>query len=101
MRMMMTVQVADTESGNDTIEDGSLAQTVQDTVERVQPEAAYFYTIDGCRAFLMVFEMQDTSEIPAIAEPLFMNLNARVHFQPVMNGEELERGLQDWASSQD
>ena len=41
----------------------------------------------------MVFDMADPSEIPQIAEQLFMNLDAAVEFTPVMNAEDLQRAL--------
>ena len=62
-------------------------------------EAAYFYTMDGERTFSMVFDLKDSSDIPPIGEPIFMALNARVQFIPVMNNDELQKGLKAWAKS--
>lgn len=36
--------------------------------------------------------MEDASQIPAITEPLFLEVGATVHMQPVMTREDL-RGL--------
>jgi len=33
------------------------------------------------------------SDLPAIAEPLFQKLNARVEFEPLMTGPALKSGL--------
>jgi hypothetical protein len=35
----------------------------------------------------------EASDIPPIVEPLFMGLNAAVELLPVMNAEDLRRGL--------
>ena len=41
MRVMMKVKI-DTEAGSRAIQDGSLPQLLQQTLENLQPEAAYF-----------------------------------------------------------
>ncbi len=81
------------EKGNQAINDGSLAKVVQDLLGQIKPEAAYFTTIDGKRTALVVFDLSDPSAIPSIGEPLFMNLNASVELIPVMNAEDLMKGL--------
>jgi hypothetical protein len=42
---------------------------------------------------MMFFDMKDASEIPGIVEPLFAGLNARVELLPVMNADDLKKGL--------
>ena len=79
--------------GNEAIKDGSLQQTLEALAQQLNPEAAYFWPEDGERAGLMVFDMADPSEIPQIAEQLFMNLDAAVEFTPVMNADDLKRAL--------
>lgn len=100
MRMMMQV-VVPVEAGSATIRDGSLPKLVQETLERIQAEAAYFLTDgQGRRCALMFFDLDDSSQIPVIAEPLFHALNAAVEFRPVMNAEDLQKGLGVWGQSQ-
>jgi hypothetical protein len=92
MRMLMKVQFP-TEAGNRGIKDGSLPDILRKTLEAVQAEAAYFTAMDGKRTMLAVFDLKAASDIPRIAEPLFMGLNALVEFIPCMNAEELKTGL--------
>ncbi len=97
MRMMLrwTVPV---ERGNETIKDGSLARTIESLLQELRPEAAYFWPEDGKRAGMMVFDMAEPSQIPQIAEPLFLNLDAAVEFLPVMNGDDLKTALEKVAA---
>ncbi len=97
MRMMLrwTVPV---ERGNQTIKDGLLAQTLESLLAELEPEAAYFWPENGERAGMIVFDMADTTQIPLIAEPLFMNLDAAVEFLPVMNADDLKTALGKLAS---
>ncbi len=81
------------ERGNQAIEDGSLAATIEELIERLEPEAAYFRPFDGERGGMMVFDMDDPAQIPQIAEPLFLKLDASVEFSPVMNADDLRRAL--------
>jgi Flp pilus assembly CpaE family ATPase len=81
------------ESGNRAIKDGTLAAVVQRAAERWKPEAMYFTTFDGQRTAYMVFDLPDASGIPSFAEPFFNELNAGVELAPVMNGDDLQKGL--------
>jgi hypothetical protein len=45
--------------------------------------------MDGQRGAYVVLDMADASQIPAIAEQIFMWLNADVEFLPVMTLEDL------------
>lgn len=93
MRTMLkwTVPV---EKGNEAIKDGTLMKTMEDMMEQLKPEAAYFATGEGERGGFFVFDMSDPSQIPLIAEPLFLNLNASVEFAPVMNSDDLRKALE-------
>ncbi len=97
MRMMLrwTVPV---ERGNQAIKDGTLARTIQALLEELEPEAAYFWPENGERAGMMVFDMADPTQIPQIAEPLFMNVDAAVEFVPVMNADDLKQALEKVAA---
>jgi hypothetical protein len=92
MRMLMTARIP-TQDGNRAIKDGTLPEIIRKTLEAVQAEAAYFTTIDGQRTMLVVFDMKASSDMPRIAEPLFMGLNAVVELTPCMNAEDLKGGL--------
>lgn len=88
------------DAANAAIANGSLPAIIKETMERLQPEAAYFHTENGNRACFMVFDLKNESDIPSIAEPLFSVLKARVEFSPVMNVEELQKGLKAAVKSQ-
>lgn len=92
MRMMFRWTVP-ARKGNDAIADGSLIQAVENVLERLDPEAAYFFPERGKRSGMVVFDMTDPAQIPQIAEPLFQQLEAEVEFLPVMNIEDLRRAL--------
>ena len=81
------------ESGNQAVKDGTLGAVMQRAAERWKPEAMYFTTFNGERTAYLVFDLPDTSGIPSFAEPFFAELNAGVELAPVMNGDDLQKGL--------
>ena len=93
MRTMMKIKM-DTEAGSRAIEDGSLPQLMQETLGKLEPEAAYFAPENGVRTAFIVFDLQDPSQLPALTEPLFRTVKATVEFFPVMDREDLQKGLQ-------
>ena len=92
MRMMLKVRL-EVEAANKAIRDGTLPKIMQGVFAKIHPEASYFLAENGLRTALVFFDMKDPSEIPQIAEPFFMALNAKVDFIPVMNGDDLQKGL--------
>jgi hypothetical protein len=95
--MMMKVQL-DTEAASNAVADGSLPRVMQDMMGRLQPESAYFGPENGVRTAFIVFDLQDPSQLPSISEPFFSNFKANVQLFPVMNREDLQKGLQQIAS---
>jgi len=92
MRFMITCRIP-MDKGNELARNGSLGQTIQTIMEELQPEAAYFSDIDGARGGYIVVNMDDASQIPAMAEPLFLGLGATIQVHPVMIPEDLAKGM--------
>ena len=79
------------EAGNAAIKGGSLPKTIQSILDELKPEAAYFIAHNGKRTGLIFFDMQDPSQIPAVAEPWFLAFNASVELTPAMIPEDLRK----------
>jgi hypothetical protein len=94
MRMLLKVQM-EVEAGNRAIRDGSLAETLDRVMGQIQPEAAYFTALDGKRTALIFFDMESPSQIPSVAEPFFMGLDAAIEIVPVMNAEDVRTGIEE------
>ena len=77
--------------GNEEISDPQFGKKMSDLLGEVKAEAAYFTTIGGQRGAYIVVNMSDASEMPAIAEPFFIWLNADVDWFPVMKPEDLAK----------
>jgi hypothetical protein len=93
MRTLMKIKMQDVAAANRAIQEGILPRLVQDLSKIVQPEATYFFAESGCRTALFVFDMKDSTLIPSLAEPFFMHLNAHVECTPIMNLDEMIRGV--------
>lgn len=90
MRFLMKVSIP-VEAGNVAIRNGTLPKTIETILSELKPEAAYFADEDGKRTGYIFLEIKDASEVPAIAEPWFLALNAEIQIHPAMNLEDLKR----------
>jgi hypothetical protein len=89
MRMLLRVSIP-VESGNAAVKAGTLGTTIEKILADLKPEASYFMADDhGNRSGSIVFEMKDSSQIPAVAEPWFLAFNAKVSIRPVMSPQDL------------
>ena len=88
MRFLLRVNIP-VESGNGAAKAGKLGSTIQSILADLKPEAVYFTDNNGERSGFIFLEMQDASQIPAIAEPWFLAFNASVEIHPVMTPDDL------------
>ncbi len=89
MRMLLRVSIP-VETGNAAAKAGTLGSTIEKILADLKPEASYFFADDdGQRSGSMVFDMKDSSQIPAVAEPWFLYFNAKVSLRPIMNPQDL------------
>ncbi len=90
MRFMLTFRIPP-EEGNAAAKDGSLGDILQSIMEDLKPEAAYFAEIEGARGGYLVVNMEEASQLPTIAEPLFLGLGATVQIHPAFTPDDMPR----------
>ena len=90
MRFLLKVGIP-VEAGNAAAKAGKLGATIQAILADLKPEAVYFTDSDGMRTALIFLDLQDASQIPAVAEPWFLAFNASIECHPVMIPEDLAK----------
>jgi hypothetical protein len=75
MRFLFKISIP-VEAGNKAARDGF--SIIAKILEQQKPEAAYFIAENGMRTGIVVMEMNDVSQLPSIAEPWFLGLNASI-----------------------
>ena len=90
MRFLVKVNIP-VEAGNAAAKAGKLGTTIQSIVSDLKPEAVYFTDEKGQRTAFLFLDMQDTAQIPQIAEPWFLAFNASIEIHPVMVPDDLNR----------
>lgn len=87
MRMMLHA-VMPVESSNTAIRSGQFGAFIQKVLGDLKAEAAYFTEDQGCRSAYIFFDMKSSSDLPAIAEPWFLALNASLTVKPAMTPQD-------------
>ena len=90
MRCLLKVSIP-VGTGNAAISDGSMPKTIESILADLKPEAAYFIAEGGKRTGILVMNMEDASQLPAICEPWFLALNAGIEVTPAMVPEDLQK----------
>jgi hypothetical protein len=95
MRMLIDAEMP-LEPFNTLIKNGTAGQVIDKAMADIKPEAAYFVERNGKRGCTLIVNVSDASQVPAVAEPLFLLFNASVQFHVVMTPEDLAKaGLDD------
>jgi hypothetical protein len=94
VRILITFSM-NSEKGDQLIKEGRIGETMGSILDELQPEAAYLTDVEGTRGGFLVVNMEDASQIPAVTEPLFLQVGATVHMQPVMTPEDLRGAAGD------
>ena len=66
-------------------------KVIQTILEQQKPEAAYFIAGGGQRTGILIIDIKDASDIPRIAEPWLLALNASIEATPAMVPEDLQK----------
>ena len=89
MRFLVKVSFP-VEAGNAAAKQGGF-RVIQTILEQQKPEAAYFIAEGGRRTGILIMNINDASDIPRIAEPWFLALNASIEVTPAMVPEDLQK----------
>jgi hypothetical protein len=93
MRTLLKVRIP-VAAGNRAIKDGTLPQIIGKFVETFKPEASYFTSENGDRTGLFVLDVKDASDLPSLAEPFFLQLDASITASICMNLEDMKAGVE-------
>ena len=95
MRMLLNVEFPH-EPFNAAVRDGSVGAKIARIMEAIKPEAAYFIEQNGRRTAILIVQVEQSAQIPALAEPWFLQFNADCQFRIAMTPEDLQQaGLEE------
>ncbi len=89
MRFMCRFRIP-VETGNQLAKEGKLGLKVQAILEEQKPEAVYFSLEQGKRTVFVVVNIDQTSQLPQIAEPWFQAFNAEMEADIAMTAEDMK-----------
>lgn len=92
MRFLIRAKIP-TEAGNKMVQDPNFLKNLEDYMSKAKPESAHFFAADGDRTMGFIVNIESNDQVPALVEPLFQGMNAKVEVHPVMNFDDLKKGL--------
>lgn len=90
MRMLINVLLP-TEPFNSLVREGVAGDVINELMAEIKPEAVYFTEQQGCRSAVVIVDVKEASQIPAVAEPFFLKFDAHCEFHIVMSPEDLAK----------
>lgn len=94
MRVLMKVTMPHAKF-NAAIKDGTASARMKRILTELKPEAAYFTEFGGKRTGILIVDLAEPAQIPALAEPWFLQFEADVEIHPAMTMEDLAKGNLD------
>jgi hypothetical protein len=79
------------EAGNRLCADKERSHKFETILSEVRPEHVFFGIENGQRTLFCVCNVENSSELPRIAEPFWLGLQANVEFIPCMNQDEFKK----------
>src|SRR5438132_12322877 len=93
MRMMIQFSIP-VEAGNQAARKGTLGAPFEKVLAELKPEAAYFTATEHVeRGGVIVFDLKDTSQLPAIVELFFLIYNASINFSPAISAQAVPAAI--------
>jgi hypothetical protein len=92
MRFLIHARIP-TEDGNKMVQDPNFLRKIETYINKVKAEATYFFEANGNRIAAFIVDIQNSDQIPVLAEPLFSGMGAHVEFHPVMSLDDLKKGI--------
>ena len=90
MKMLLAVEFP-LEPFNSLVRSGKAGQILEQILETIKPETAFFTEQDGKRGGMFVVNVKNPSDVPVFAEPFFLKLNASCRFRILMSPEDLQK----------
>ena len=92
MRFLVRARIP-TEAGNKIVQDPDFLKKLEEYMDKVKPEAAYFLPQAGERSSAFIVNIESNYQLPSFVEPLFGWMGANVEVIPVMNFDDLKKGI--------
>ena len=90
MRMLMNV-ILPPEPFNTAVRQGTAGATIGKILDAVKPEAVYFTEHNGRRGAVLVVNVDNPAQVPALAEPWFLHFQADCQLRIAMTPDDLQR----------
>lgn len=95
MRTMLIAHIPNNEANIKAFKENPkmVGEGIAAILKKLNAHAAYFGADNGERTAYVIIDLPSADMIPVVSEPFFINLGAKVEIKPVMDIEDVKKGL--------
>lgn len=89
MKYLITARISN-DAYRNLVSNGKLMERLNRLMEEIKPEA-FFFAANGKRTNYIIIDADNPTELPSVAEALYLGMDAEVEFEPILTPDDIAK----------